>query len=257
MGENVWVILLLGIVTGWLASGCQSTSDAVRMADTVTEAVQKVTEGDKIEQLFEHDKRFEAQSKRYQQNGIPRSAAVTTAVDSMMSLDLGSYPREVRGAYSDHRDAWRAYQRVLTDKSSQDKDRAIEQIERTWERMQQLAREYGATTSVDPYVYPGEETRTIVAVEVAEEVGDYFSGPDINVKVYKDNRLVCDRSGVDARMIQPNCTLQVGPPSRVLIDVVEEDVQNDDPVASWEMTGAELLRQSTFSFGNVTSMRVK
>lgn len=255
--RQVWVVVLLGMAVGWGTTGCQSTSDAVRVTETVTEAVQKVMESERVEQLFAYDRRFKDQTERHQKNGVPQATAVATAVDSMRSLDLGGYPREIRRAYAEHREAWRGYHDGLTDGAFGDEDGASRDVERTWQRLTQLAREYGATHNVDPYAYPGETMRTIVAVEVAEGVGDYFSEPDVNVMVYKDNQLVCDRSGENARTVQPNCTLQVGPSSRVAVEVVEEDVQNDDPVASWETTGADLIRQSAFSFGNFKSMRVK
>lgn len=255
--EPVWVVLILGIAISWGLTGCQSTSDAVRVTETVTEAVQKVTAGEQVERLFAYDRRLKAQNERRQQNGVGPETSVATAVDSMKSLDLGGYPREIRQAYSRHRNAWQEYHRALTGGASRDKERTTQKIEQTWQRLAELDREYGATTRVDPLVYPGETTRTIVAVDMTEEVGDYLSDPDINVKVYKDNRLVCDRSGENASILQPNCTLQVGPASRVSIEVVEEDIQNNDSVASWETTGADLIRESTFSFGKVKSMRVK
>jgi hypothetical protein len=255
--KQVWVVVLLGMAVGWGTTGCQSTSDAVRVTETVTEAVQKVTEGETVEQLFAYDRRFKDLIERHQKNGVPQAMAVATAVDSMRSLDLGAYPREIRRAYADHREAWRGYHDALSAGTFGDEDGASRKVDRTWQRLTKRAREYGATHSVDPYAYPGETMRTIVSVEVAEGVGDYFSEPDVNVKVYKDNRLVCDRSGENARTVQPNCTLQVGPSSRVAVEVVEEDVQNDDPVASWETTGADLVGQSVFSFGNVENMRVK
>lgn len=251
------MILLLGVAISWCTTGCQSTSDAVRVTETVTEAVQKVTAGEDIEQLFAYDRRYKVQNERHQQNGVSQRTAVATSVDSMKSLDLGSYPREIRSAYSGHQEAWNEYHRALETGKSRDEERATQDMERTWQRMRQLAREYGASTSVDPHVYPGETTRTIIAIEVSESVGDYLSGPDINLKVYKDDRMVCNRSGENARILQPNCTLQLGPSSRVSIKVVEEDIQNDDSVASWETTGAELTQQSTFSFGNVESMRLQ
>ena len=274
---------LLVVVSLLIFAGCGSSAE-------VTDP-KNMDEEKRIEWLLRKDLRFSNQMERRRENGVSEDRAVSYYVEQISGIDLEHLPRAVRSAYQGHRQAWESYYESLENaevnmassilgaivrlKASGGADlaalgtmvsslgesevaRAGRRVDKTWEKVRETASEGGASLQVSPFRYSDERLVSVAGIEV--ERGDWdpnlggFGAPDIRLSLYLDGVPACFDEGKDSYTFSPSCSVLVRPSSEIRIRIVDDDINEPDPIGEWVGTGKQL--SSIESFGKVRSIRL-
>ena len=247
-----------------------------------------------IEHVLSKDQRYANQLARQLKNGISERQAIATYVENIFEIDVSPLPKDFRGAFHEHRQAWReqkealsaapkadssslmnvrqalvqiggesrvdlgAWMNLISEIGASDGTGAENKIGETWERVQELAGQHGATVEVAPYRYPDETLVSLVEAHATWDPGiARVAKSDVRLTLSVDGAEMCSLEEQDVYDHRVGCEFLVRPSSKVRAHLVDDNLDKPGPLGTWKGSGTELLSDSARSPSQVLRLRVE